>query len=165
MEKWKQYVESSNKRYYFVSDMGNVKSISKVNKKKKPVKGSTTSTGYLAVMISRKIIKIHKMVAYCFIGERPEKLQIDHIDRNKLNNRLDNLRYCTAKENQRNKDCYRIDILTQDQKERDKIIRKEGQKKAFAFKIKCPCGSITDKINKNRHEKSKKHLNYLKNFL
>ena len=159
MEKWKQYVESS-KRYYFVSNMGNVKSISKIDKKERPVKGTTNLLGYSAVSISKKQIKIHKMVAYCFIGERPEKLQIDHIDRNKLNNRLDNLRYCTAKENQRNKDCYRIDILTQDRKERNKIFNKE----ALAFKINCPCGSITDKINKTRHEKTQKHLNYLKTF-
>ena len=36
-------------------------------------------------------------------GEIPENLQIDHIDRNKTNNKIENLRLATCKENSRNK--------------------------------------------------------------
>ena len=42
---------------------------------------------------------IHKLVAEYFIGERPEGYEIDHIDGNYLNNRADNLRYVTRREN------------------------------------------------------------------
>ena len=45
---------------------------------------------------------VHKLVAEYFIGPRPEGLVIDHIDGNYLNNRVDNLRYVTLKENSNN---------------------------------------------------------------
>ena len=43
------------------------------------------------------------LVAKCFIGERPEGHEVDHIDRNPLNNNLQNLRYVTHRENCLNK--------------------------------------------------------------
>ena len=42
------------------------------------------------------------MVAEYFIGPRPEGYVIDHIDGNYLNNKADNLRYVTQKENMNN---------------------------------------------------------------
>lgn len=51
---------------------------------------------------------LHKLVAELFL-EKPisdEKLTIDHIDGDKLNNRADNLRYCTQKENIHNPITY-----------------------------------------------------------
>ena len=50
-----------------------------------------------------KTIKIHNLVAQHFIGERPIGLEIDHIDRNPLNNNVNNLRYITRSENEKNK--------------------------------------------------------------
>ena len=38
-------------------------------------------------------VMVHKVVAECWIGPKPEGLQIDHIDRNSLNNDYRNLRY------------------------------------------------------------------------
>lgn len=64
--------------------------------------------GYLQCALywnqQQKTLKIHQLVALAFLGERPDGLVIDHIDRNKTNNRADNLRYVTQKENVRNKD-------------------------------------------------------------
>lgn len=45
---------------------------------------------------------IHKLVAEYFIGERPEGYEIDHIDGNYLNNRVDNLQYVSHKDNMNN---------------------------------------------------------------
>lgn len=42
---------------------------------------------------------LHRIVTELFIGNIPEGYQIDHIDTNTLNNRVDNLRICTCKEN------------------------------------------------------------------
>ena len=41
-----------------------------------------------------------------FVGPRPEGYQVDHIDRDRVNNRLENLRYVTPSENQKNKVYY-----------------------------------------------------------
>lgn len=45
---------------------------------------------------------IHHLVAEAFIGFRPDGADIDHIDGNRKNNRADNLRYCSRRENQDN---------------------------------------------------------------
>lgn len=44
-------------------------------------------------------VKVHYVVAQVFHGRRPEGLVIDHIDNDKTNNRPENLRYITTKQN------------------------------------------------------------------
>ena len=45
---------------------------------------------------------LHRIVAKLFIGDISEGYQIDHIDTNRFNNRVDNLRIVTCKENSNN---------------------------------------------------------------
>lgn len=59
--------------------------------------------GYLVVGlrkagIKRKFVLIHRVVADSFLGINPI-MQINHIDCNKKNNRIENLEWCTQKEN------------------------------------------------------------------
>lgn len=49
---------------------------------------------------------LHILVASAFLGPRPPGYVVDHIDRDKLNNRADNLRYVTQTENMRNTERY-----------------------------------------------------------
>ena len=46
---------------------------------------------------------VHAIVAECWLGKRPEGLEIDHIDRNSHNNNYRNLRYVTHSEQMKNR--------------------------------------------------------------
>ena len=46
---------------------------------------------------------IHKVVAECWIGDKPAGMEIDHIDRNSHNNDYRNLRYVNHSEQMKNR--------------------------------------------------------------
>ncbi len=75
---------------------------------RKPMKLLTSDDGYLYVTLTKNGIRtkgyLARLLAKQFIPNNDEtKIQIDHIDRNKLNNSLDNLRWVTQTENLANK--------------------------------------------------------------
>ena len=48
-------------------------------------------------------VPIHRVVAECWLGDRPDGYEIDHIDRNTRNNKYTNLRYVTHSEQMKNR--------------------------------------------------------------
>ena len=46
---------------------------------------------------------VHRLVAEAFIGPRPEEQTVDHINRVRDDNRIENLRYATASEQNKNR--------------------------------------------------------------
>lgn len=91
---------------YEVSNDGRVRRLRFINgshnfEKIKECKQTLNTWGYMTVNLSKdgkgNTKRVHKLVANAFLGE--SDLQVDHIDGNKQNNRLDNLEYVTPKEN------------------------------------------------------------------
>ena len=87
---------------YQVSKRGIVKSLGNYkSRKEKILKGSINSKGYLTVRLNRKTFCIHQLVAITFLNHSLSgyKKVIDHIDNNKLNNNIENLKIVTQREN------------------------------------------------------------------
>lgn len=85
---------------YAVSNLGRIKHLKSDNILNQQV----TQSGYMQVMLSfsknkRKYFRVHRLVGYCFIENLDNKPYINHKDGNKKNNNVNNLEWCTAKEN------------------------------------------------------------------
>jgi hypothetical protein len=90
---------------YSVDELGNVYS-----RTGRLLKCSTNAVGYRQLFVWKncklqRTYLIHRLVWQAFKGEIPEGLEIDHIDGNKSNNRLDNLRLVTHQHNTFNSKC------------------------------------------------------------
>jgi hypothetical protein len=109
MEIWLDAVGFSG--WYEVSNLGNVRSVSRVVKRKRGfafwkgrrLRKRIHSGGYYNANMSVDGVShyrfIHRMVAEAFIPN-PENLPfVNHIDGNKKNNNVENLEWCTEQEN------------------------------------------------------------------
>ena len=83
---------------YQVSNLGNVR-----NSKGKVMKQNKDKDGYMIITLHKdgktKTHKVHRLVLSSFKANPDNKPQVNHKDENKENNNLNNLEWCTSKEN------------------------------------------------------------------
>ena len=88
---------------YKINKNCEVISLPKPNQKKYITKKPEIHKGYHRTTLFKngkgKHFFIHQLMAIVFIGINKEKTHINHIDGNKLNNNIDNIEWCTPKEN------------------------------------------------------------------
>ena len=100
---------------YQVSNMGRVKSLARVilrnngikqTFKERIIRQGTNHQGYYMADLwkngSRRTYPIHRLVATAFLDNPENKPCVDHINTDHTDNRVENLRWCTYKENSNN---------------------------------------------------------------
>ena len=84
---------------YQVSNLGRVKRLNT----NRILKSAINSQGYLRVGLCKNSTKsnkrVHRLVSHAFIPNPENKAEVNHINEDKTNNRVDNLEWVTAKEN------------------------------------------------------------------
>lgn len=89
---------------YQASDLGNVRSLNyRHTGEAKVMKPRLTRDGYLRVHLYKngkgKCVNIHSLVVTAFKGPIPPGMQVNHINEDKCDNRLENLEVVTPKQN------------------------------------------------------------------
>ena len=109
---------------------------------KKIMKHSKTDDGYYYIKLKKEGIRkkgyIHRLLALQYIENPDNKPEVDHIDRNKNNHSLDNLRWVTKLENMRNRDDVIANFTEEQKLERLEKLRKYKAEwaKAKYYKLK-----------------------------
>ena len=103
-------IKFNGKKYEFRTDGRIFRQLSNGNWKE--TGKADDGNGYLRVQIARKNHRVHRIIWTVFNGPIPDGLEIDHINRDKTDNRLDNLRLVTSAQNNHNrKDNVMVDEL------------------------------------------------------
>ena len=99
-------VKSMPREISYINRYGYKTTVKTIEKKMTPSnvgRGWMNKCGYLSVMLTingkQKRVGVHRLVAQAFIPNPDNKPQVNHIDGNKHNNKVDNLEWVTREEN------------------------------------------------------------------
>lgn len=120
-EIWRTYPEID---FIQGSNLGNVRTVDRTvmknNGRRNQVKGQIlkqylTKWGYMEVSVraNKKTVhlKVHRIVALCFLPNPGNLPQVNHKDCNRTNNNVDNLEWCDASYNARYREKYGVSRL------------------------------------------------------
>ena len=89
--------------FYKASTLGRIKSLARRGTYERILNPIINHSGYYNVSLSKygksKNYLVHQLVAKTFIPNPLNLIQINHKDGDKLNNKIDNLEWCTVQEN------------------------------------------------------------------
>ena len=91
----------------------------------KELKETLNNRGYYCVNLNRKTFYKHRLVAKQFIPNQNNYNCVDHINRDKTDNHIQNLRWCTNSDNSQNRSSTRgveYEFINYDEAPRDLII-------------------------------------------
>ena len=98
-------MEITKKALHELFDYANGNLFWKVQKAKRikigSMAGSINKNGYISIVIDNKNHSAHRLI-YMYFNEIPDGCCIDHADGNRLNNKIENLRIATQKQNSQN---------------------------------------------------------------
>ncbi len=83
-----------NNRYIIYSD-GRIFGV----KRNKFIKPSMEKSGYVRICVDKKTHRIHRLVAEAFIPNPNNLPEVNHINKDKSDNKIENLEWCTHRQN------------------------------------------------------------------
>ena len=126
-------------RLYEISSYGRVRSLNYRNKGIRKVLTCHAKQGYYIKVAlvkdgASKYYRVHRLVAQAFLPEPLEgQTQVEHINTNRRDNRVENLRWCSPKGNMANElTRYHLSIGHSNPSSETRRRMSEGQKRRFA---------------------------------
>lgn len=110
------------------------------------------NNGYSKVKLTndekiRKEYYIHRLIALSYLDNSENKPEVDHIDRNRSNNKLENLRWATLSENRKNTDLIKNTKTTH----RNITLQNIGKYNYYTIRIMTNGIRIHKRLNINKY--------------